>query len=103
MRIIAYAILREFGEQNPTVMPAISAWYKIVKSRSIDWKRPKDIVDLFGQERVDILHNDRVCINIGGNKVRLILKVEYGFGMAFVRWIGWHKDYDQLGKSIHSI
>ena len=53
--------------------------------------------------RVDILQGDRVCINMACNQVRLILKVEYGYGMAFVRWIGWHKDYDALGNRIHKI
>ena len=64
---------------------------------------PRDVVATFGAGRVDILKNDRVCINLAGNHVRLVLKVEYGSGMAFVRWIGWHKDYDALGNDIHTL
>ncbi len=103
MRIIAFATIREFGEQNPNTMPSIASWYKIAKSKDTEWKKPQDVVETFGAARVDILNNDRVCINLGGNNVRIVLKVEYGTGIAFVRWIGWHKDYDQLGKSIHTL
>ena len=88
MRIIAYATIREFGIINPTTMSSITAWHKIATSKEIDWKTPQDVVTTFGISRVDILKNDRVCINLAGNHVRLVLKVEYGYGMAFVRWIG---------------
>jgi mRNA interferase HigB len=84
-------------------MPAINAWYKIARSKDIWWQKPQDVVKTFGVSRVDILQGNRVCINLAGNHVRLILKVEYGLGMAFVRWIGWHKDYDALGNNIHKI
>ena len=103
MRVIAYATLRDFGIRHPQVMPAINAWYKIARSKDIWWQKPQDVVKTFGVSRVDILQGNRVCINLAGNHVRLILKVEYGLGMAFVRWIGWHKDYDALGNNIHKI
>lgn len=103
MRIITFAALRNFGVKNPQVMSAIAAWYKIVKSNEIQWKKPQDVVALFGPTRVDVLHGDRVCIDLAGNHVRIILKIEYGYGIAYVRWIGWHKDYDRLGDRIYSI
>ena len=84
-------------------MASISAWYKVVKCKEVVWKKPQDVVNMFGVARVDILQRDRVSINLGGNNVRPILKVEYGYGIAFVRWIGWHKDYDKLGDKIFSI
>ena len=84
-------------------MPAISAWYKIVKCKEVHWQKPQDVVRMFGASRVDILQKDRICIDLGGNNVRIILKVEYGYGIAYVRWIGWHKDYDRLGNKIYSI
>lgn len=103
MRIIAFATLRQFGEKHPQVMSSLSAWYKIVKSKEVEWNKPQDVVNSFGTSRVDILQNDRVCIDLAGNHVRVVLKVEYGYGIAFVRWIGWHKDYDRLGDQIHTI
>jgi mRNA interferase HigB len=96
LRIIAYKTLREFGDDNAPVKSSVDAWYKVVKSRNMIWKKPQDVVEAFGATRTDILGNDRVCIDISGNDIRIILKVKYGHGLAFVRWIGWHKDYDKL-------
>lgn len=84
-------------------MLSIAAWYKIASSKGVEWQKPQDVVTTFGARRVDILKNDRVCIDLAGNHVRLILIIEYGYGMAFVRWIGWHKDYDLLGDDINTI
>ncbi len=103
MRIIAYAVIRDFGETHPQVKNSIRLWFHAVRKKEIDWKKPQDVINTFGEMRTDILKNDRVCIDIAGNNVRLVLKVEYGRGMAFVRWIGWHKDYSQLGENIHTI
>jgi len=65
----------------------------------VDWQKPQDVVDTFGSKRVDILKNDRVCIDIAGNHLRVILKINYGWSIGYVRWIGWHKDYDSLGNA----
>jgi len=103
VRIIAYATLRKFGDKHPQVRNPIRLWFQAVRKRDVDWKIPQDVIKAFGEKRVDILKNNRVCIDIAGNNVRLVLKVEYGHGMAFVRWIGCHKDYDLLGRDIHGI
>lgn len=84
-------------------MSSLEEWYQVVKSNEVDWQKLQDIVDTFGAKRVDILKNDRVCIDIAGNHIRIVLKVKYGWGRAYIRWIGWHKDYDQLGDGIHTI
>lgn len=75
----------------------------MAKSKEVDWQKPQDVVDTFGAKRVDILKNDRVCIDIAGNHIRVILKINYEWSTAYVRWIGWHKDYDQLGDDIHTL
>lgn len=62
----------------------------------MNWSKPSDVVESFGAAGVDVLGNDRVCIDISGNDIRIILKVKYRRSLAFVRWIGWHKDYTRL-------
>lgn len=84
-------------------MSSLEEWYQVAKSKEVDWQKPQDVVETFGSKRVDILKNDRVCIDIAGNHIRIILKINYAFGVAYVRWIGWHKDYDQLGDEIDKI
>lgn len=101
MRIIALGRLKAFGEKHPGVWLSIKAWYRLASDKAVAWHKPQDVVSTFGVGRVDILKNNRVCINIAGNQLRIVLKVEYGRGIAFVRWIGWHKEYDTLGDRIH--
>lgn len=44
----------------------------------------------------DILPNDRVVFNIGGNKYRLVAAVHYRGKRVFVRFIGTHREYDDI-------
>jgi mRNA interferase HigB len=44
----------------------------------------------------DILANDRVVFNIGGNKYRLIAAVHYRGKRVFIRFIGTHAEYDKI-------
>jgi len=44
----------------------------------------------------DILPNDRVVFNIGGNKYRIIAAVHYRGQRIFVRFIGTHAEYDKI-------
>jgi mRNA interferase HigB len=34
--------------------------------------------------------------NICGNDYRLIVRIDYGHGIIYIRWIGTHGDYDQI-------
>lgn len=42
------------------------------------------------------LKGGRVVFNICGNKYRLILKFDYEKGIGFVRFLGTHKEYDEI-------
>jgi len=43
-----------------------------------------------------ILKDGRVVFNICGNKYRLIVRFDYEKGMGFVRFLGTHKEYDEI-------
>jgi len=44
----------------------------------------------------DILPNERIVFNIGGNKYRLVVAVHYHGRRVFVRFIGTHAEYDKI-------
>ena len=44
------------------------------------------------------LVGDRLIFNIGGNKYRLIVRVDYPTRNLYVRWIGTHAEYDRLSR-----
>ncbi len=62
--------------------------------RAADWSRPTDIKAIF--RSADIVANDRVVFNIGGNKYRLVVAVHYRGRRVFVRFIGTHAEYDRV-------
>ena len=49
-------------------------------------------------EAADIIENERIVFNIGGNNYRLICAYWFGPGMVhlYVKWIGTHAEYNRL-------
>lgn len=47
----------------------------------------------------DFLSGKRVVFDIGGNKYRLVVKIEYKWGKVFIRHVVTHKEYDRMTKA----
>ena len=92
MRIIARKTLREFWEQHPDTEAALKAWYHDV--RRADWKTPSDVRQVY--TTASIIANNRVVFNIRGNQYRLIVAVNYDYGIVYIRFVGTHQQYDQI-------
>jgi mRNA interferase HigB len=92
MRVISKRRLKEFGERHPDAHQPLLAWHQTV--RSARWRRPDEVKATY--KTASILKDNRICFNIGGNKYRLIVRVNYAVGILYVRWIGSHRDYDDL-------
>jgi mRNA interferase HigB len=78
MRVIALSTLRAFWEgksgyadaREPTL-----AWYR--EALAADWRSPADVKRQFGT--ASILRDGRVVFNIGGNKYRLVVWINYPY------------------------
>tara|TARA_R110000850_G_scaffold20172_4_gene60196 strand:- start:1752 stop:2045 length:294 start_codon:yes stop_codon:yes gene_type:complete len=92
MRIISRPALIAFGERFPDAKAQLDAWW--AEARRAKWQTPADIKAQYGT--ASILKGGRVVFNICGNKYRLIVKFEYEKGIGFVRFVGTHKEYDQI-------
>jgi mRNA interferase HigB len=94
MRIIAVSTVRDFWRRpgRRDAEQPLRAWVHIV--RAADWSKPADVKEMF--RSADIVGNDRVIFNIGGNKYRLVAAVHYRGKRVYVRFIGTHKDYDKI-------
>ena len=92
MRIISRKTLREFWEKHPDAKQPLQAWYHDVKHA--DWHSPADIKAVY--RNASFLAQNRVIFNIKGNKYRLVTAIQYAFGIVFIRFIGTHKDYDNI-------
>jgi mRNA interferase HigB len=94
MRSIAVSTLRDFWSQpgRRDAEPPLRAWAHIV--RAAEWAKPTDVKLMF--RSADILANDRVIFDIGGNKYRLVAAVHYRGKRVYVRFVGTHQDYDRI-------
>jgi mRNA interferase HigB len=92
MRIIALKTLREFWENHPDARQSLQAWYEDAKHAT--WQSPSDIKATY--RNASIVANNRVVFNIKGNDYRLIVAVNYRFGIAYVRFVGTHSAYDRI-------
>jgi mRNA interferase HigB len=92
MRIIALRTLREFWKKYPQSRAPLQAWYALASR--VDWKSPADIKAAY--RAASFLENNRVVFNIKGNDYRLVVAVHYNRGLLFVRFVGTHKQYDQI-------
>ncbi len=92
MRVIALKTLREFYRKHADAEQPLKAWYK--EAEQARWKSPIDIKKEFVS--ASILADNRVVFNIKGNKYRLLVKFNYKYGWAWIRFIGAHSQYDKI-------
>jgi mRNA interferase HigB len=95
MRVIAKRTLREFWESNPKYAESqgqLEAWYQ--EAKSANWKNPQDIKNQF--RNASVLKGGRIIFNICGNKYRLIVKIHFETQIVYIRFVGTHKEYDDI-------
>lgn len=92
MRVIAKRTLREFWRKHPDSEQQLKSWYE--EAIEAYWKSPSDIKRDFSS--ASILRNNRIVFNIKGNNYRLIVKFDYKYGWAWIRFIGTHTEYDKI-------
>ncbi|QIL84198.1 type II toxin-antitoxin system HigB family toxin (plasmid) [Diaphorobacter sp. HDW4A] len=96
MRIIALSTLREYWEQHPKAKEPLQGWY--AEALRANWKTPADIKAQY--RNASFVGNNRVVFNIKGNDYRLVVAVMYRAGALFVKFVGTHKEYDQIDVTI---
>lgn len=95
MRIIARGTLRSFWENSPAYADAMTPlveWYRHMEKAT--YRTPQEVKAEL--RTASILKGGRVVFNVGGNKYRVILAVDYERQIGFVRFVGTHAQYDQI-------
>ena len=88
MRVIAKSTLKKFGEipaYSDSQAP-IESWYE--EAIKANWESPQSIKNQYANAR--ICKNNRIVFNIGGNKYRLIVEIQYQANIVWVKFIGTH-------------
>ena len=94
MRVITRSILKKFYEMPNygESKESLEAWYHEAKRAS--WNSSANINARYGS--ASILKHNRVVFNICGNKYRLVVKINYEAQVAYIRFVGTHKEYDKI-------
>ncbi len=99
MRIIALSTLRKFWESSPSYSDSIEpgmAWYR--EALKGDWSTSNEVKAQFTS--ASILRDGRVVFNIAGNKYRVVVWINYAYRVVYIRFIGTHKQYDEIDAQI---
>ena len=96
MRIIARKTLREFWEKHPDAEQPLRAWHDKVKKA--DWQSPTDVKRDY--RTASFVANNRVIFNVKGNDYRLITMIEYLRGVVYIRFVGTHREYDNIDATL---
>ncbi|MGL5115074.1 MAG: type II toxin-antitoxin system HigB family toxin [Beijerinckiaceae bacterium] len=92
MRLIARKHLEAFAERHPDALVGLSAWRRRVRLE--DWRSTNDVMMAYSKAKA--LNGERVRFEIQGGKYRLIAAFDFRRGIAFVKFIGTHAEYDTI-------
>lgn len=92
MHIIAKSTLLKYSQEYAEAGDALMLWHSDAKHAT--WESPNDVKAYTAS--ASIIEGNRVVFNIKGNKFRLIVKIEYGWGQIYICWFGSHAEYDKI-------
>ena len=94
MRIVAKSTLKKFWERSAyaDAKGPLESWYE--EALKADWVSPQDVKQHY--RNASICGNHRVVFNIGGNKYRLVVEMQSRAGIAWVKFLGTHAQYDLI-------
>jgi mRNA interferase HigB len=98
VRILSRTTLKDFY-QKPGYQDAegpLETWYH--EAKRDQWKSWTDIKAKYAS--ASVLKGGRVVFNIGGNKYSLVVQINYTAQIVFMRFIGTHKEYDQIDVEV---
>lgn len=95
VRVIAKSTLKSYWTKHSDCEEQLKCWYKEVEEAK--WKTSRDIKRDY--PTASFLHDNRVVFNIKGNTHRLVVKINYDYGIVWIRFVGTHAQYDKINAS----
>jgi mRNA interferase HigB len=98
MRVIARRTLLEFVEGKrravhyAALKGAVDAWFAEASKAN-----RRDMADIRARYvTASVVNSERVVFNIKGNDYRLVVAIDFERSIAWIKWIGTHKDYVKI-------
>ncbi len=92
MNIIKRPTIEHYQQAYLEARTGLDDWYD--QFRRYSFKTPQELKAVY--RNASIVGNSRVVFNIHGNKYRLVIKIRYEFGVAYIIWFGTHQEYDEI-------
>lgn len=92
VRVIAKKTLKKFWVKHGDCEQSLKSWYK--EAEESVWRNPSDIKRHYPSS--SFLPGNRVVFNIRGNHYRLVGRINYAYGIVWIRFIGTHTQYDTI-------
>jgi mRNA interferase HigB len=92
MRIIAWSVLSSYADRHPETKVPLLRWKVLVKAAR--WDSMEDVRS--AAPNAKILNGERVRFEIAGGNFRMIIAFDFSRGIAFVKFIGTHAEYDRI-------
>ena len=93
MQVIALRALKQFWKVHPRAEIPLRTWY--ANASQAVRIAPQDIKNEYGGS-VDFVGDNRAIFDIAGNKYRLIVHVSYRYKRILVKFVGTHREYDDV-------
>lgn len=95
MNIIARHTLEAFWSRHRETEGPLKAWFQI--ARRAEWQSMDDIVSTFS--KASPINAERCVFDICGGNYRLIVAFKFRSSVAFIKFVGTHKDYDRINAA----
>ena len=92
MHILSRRVLREFWERHPDAERPLAAWYREVRGQ--EWDAPHQIIARY--PNASIVGSDRVVFRIKSTSYRLVVRMDYRYHIAYIRFVGTHAEYNRI-------
>jgi mRNA interferase HigB len=92
MRLIARSTLVAFWQEHPETRTSLEHWMAVVSKAS--WRNTNEVKASFAKAKV--LNGERVRFEVAGGNYRLIVAFRFDIQIAFIKFIGTHKQYDAI-------
>jgi mRNA interferase HigB len=90
MNVISQPTLREFWRHHPAAEEPLRTWYRTCRKAS--WRNLDEVQEVYSHAD---LYGTCTIFNIGGNKFRMIVKINYARQTIFIKHVLTHAEYDR--------
>ena len=92
MRIVSRRTLVEFWGKHPETKASLQHWLSVAKAA--DWSSMQAVVKTFSKAKK--LSAERARFEVAGGNYRMIVAFNFKRAIAFIKFIGTHKEYDKV-------